>query len=256
MDQKKLFEILKNGILSWKGELIIFIVLFLVDFTLTRPLYIYVFDLPDLAPFLSGGMALVYMVIAKACSRSLARHLMKIFYAGISLFLCLMIFAFIGQEVAAEIAAADPFAFLTTEGVQQEEHGSNRHYVAVGLSTVLFALAVYVGYLVALGEEEVKPHEKDLSISGLERGSLSEITILQGEADRAENKPISLAEQKVNDRLQNLHSKLNEYTKTERQLQGEQNYQLQLLDIMQRQTLHAIERVYKTKKSFIQRIFS
>ena len=255
MDQKKLFKILQNEIISWKGELTILIVLFLIDFTLTKPLYIYVFDLPDLAPFLSAGMAMVYMVIARACSRALARDMKHIFFVGISLFLCLMIFAFIGQEVAAVIAGNDPFKLLTGDE-QLEDHGSNRHYVAVGLSTVLFALAVYVGYLVALGEEDVKSHEKDLAISGLERDSLSKITVLQGEVDRTANKPTSLAEQKVNDRLQNLHNNLNGYTKTEHQLHGEMNYQLQLLDIMQRQTLHAIDKVYKTKKSFIQKLFS
>lgn len=258
MDQKRLLNILRDPVVHWTALLLIGLVLYKVDASLTEPLYTYVFERSEEeAKWLSRGMAIIYLILAYVSSRLLARGEKKLFGIVILFFLLLNVFSFLGQGVAMELEARDPWnTFVEPDHLEETSSiASYRHFISVGLTIVLFGCAVIVDFLVARTEEEVKGAKKELSMSSLGRNLLSKITILQGEADRAENKPINLSEQKVNDRLQKLHSNLNGYMKTEHQLRGEQNYQLQLLEIMQKQTLHAIERVYKSKKSILQRIF-
>ncbi len=258
MKPKKILSIILEPVVSRWAELIIFIMLFAVDVNLIKPLYIHVFEMPaQLATCLSAGMAILYALIARVCAKLLARKQFLNAAIGFCIFLFLMVFSFVGQDIAASIMAEDPLMLIANEQPNEQVQSvqSKRHYITVGLTISLFSLAVFIGYVIALSVENVKGAKREITMSSIARWLQQKTTILQGKHDRASAKLTAIAEEKVNTRIEQLQSNLSEYQRIDDQLKGEMNYQLQQLDILYNQTVSMVNAVYN-KKSFIQKIIS
>ena len=252
MDQNKLLKNLRDPVVHWGFLLLIYFVLFRIDSSLTVPFFLYVFEMSQTAAeWLSAGMAVIYLIIAYVSSRLLARSEILLFTIAVSIFLLLNVFSFLGQGVAMELQANDPWKMLDDVELIEEatSTASYRHYISVGLTIVLFACAVLVDFLVHRADEEVKSAKKNLSMSSLFRWFQSKTIILQGEFDRALAKPTSIAEDKVNKRIEKLENIITECKRNEQTLRGEHNYQLQLIELMHQSRIATINSAYAPKKA-------
>ncbi|MEO9804803.1 MAG: hypothetical protein ABJF04_16225 [Reichenbachiella sp.] len=260
MDQEKLFRILKNPAVHWSALLIVLAVLFKADSGLNEPQWLYVFEMSEEdAKWLSRGMAAIYLIFAFVSARLLARGDKVEFRAGVAVFLILNIFSYFGQEVAMVLQDKDPLDVFLRDGEPKEETTSIQSYralISVGLTMTLFAAAVFIEFLVARAEEEVKDDRKKFSLSSLYRWFQSKILILQGVYDRALNKPTSIAEDQVNKQIENRDNEITECKLMDQQLKGEQQYQLELIELMHQQRIAIIKAVYANKPSFFKSLFS
>ena len=248
MDQKKLYKILRDAIVSKEAVILAICSMIGVDYSVNQPLYRDVLDLQTLAPFLSLSMGILLGILAKVCAKLLVRGERQLFNVGITLFLSLMVFIFLGQQAAANMQASDPMAIFLDEAPPTTQ--SNRHYIATGLTIALFFLAVFIDYLVGMDEKDRKDDKQQLELSSLVRESSSKSTLLQGAYERALAKPTNIAEERVNNRIQQYQNNLNEYKRIANRLEGERSYQLQHVAILQDRTISAIEAVYSKQSLF------
>ncbi|GEM_PF-4129840 len=260
MDQKRLFSIVKKPVVHWSALLVIGLTFFGVDSSITEALYLYVFEMPDdLATWLSRGMAVIYLILAVVSGRLLARDLKQDFGIAVSIFLALNVCALFGQHAAMELMDNDPFAdFLNDGEIKQEESSaaSYRHWIAVGLTIVLFSCATFIEYLVARSSEEMKPTKKSLQMSGLLRWFQSKVVVLEGIYKRALANPENIAKERVNARIEKLEKDTAAYERKEQELKSQLQYQLHLIVLMHRLQVTIIEAVYNNKKpSFFKNLF-
>lgn len=224
-----------------------------IDYNLSIPLWTLVFDLGELAPFLSAGMGVSFLFQAHIAAKLLSIQDYTRFAVSVFIFGVIMCFIFLGHEAALEYELNDPLRALYAD--EMEAPNLHRHYIAIGLTVTLWSLAVFTDYLVCLQQLPTKEIRNELMLSAWQRRSAFWFKVISGVYERTMNKPIRLAEKIVNTRLEKLKETIDERTYEGEKLINEKQYRLEELDLLQKQAKARLE-AKRNKKSLIKSLFS
>ena len=241
MDQRKLLQILRNLTVHKLAIVLIWLILYIVDSKLAEDFWLYVFEMSEEeSEWLSGGVAVIYLILAYVTAQLLAENEKLLAAIAICLFLAMSYFSFLGQEAAQELKAqGSPWEFLNDQEVIEEINSTQGygHWISVGLTMVLFSCAVFIDFLNARADKGIEAAKKSLSLSSLNRWFQSKITQLEGVYQRALTKPTRIAEDKVDSKAGKLQGVISEHQRKVLRLKGQENYQLELLELMNQQRI-------------------
>ena len=258
MDQQKAYNILKAPILFWALQVVAWLVLGYADSSISQPLWEYIFLMSsEEAEWLSRGTCIIYLILAYSAAHSFAAKRRDLAALCILAFLSLIFFAFLGLETANFLKQNDALNLLfADEGSLTVKPQYESHYVALGLSIALFFASVLIDYLVAFPNEALKDLRIELRLASLLRLMESKLEVLEGVCERAEAKPIQLAKNKVNARLEANTKLMDEHGAEVRELRKHLAHQLLIVRKICQVRLAIIQEVYdKNDHSFFKRIF-
>ena len=256
MKTSKILSIIHEQIVSRWAEFLLIALFFSVDVNLVKPIYIHVLEVSaQTATILSAGMAIAYAIIAKICAKCLAKNQVWPAMFGFGIFLTFMAVSYIGLEAASNIMDKDPLMQLL-DNQPNKEVGSaeaKRHHIIIGMTIALFSLAVFVGYLSAHADKNIKGIKKILKLGAAFRTLRAKEHVLEGQCNRMESRQNAAAETIINKETESLQANIRYHKHTEKQILGMQSYQLKRLAIIYNQSVSMVEAVYD-KKNFFEKL--
>ncbi|MEP1782120.1 hypothetical protein [Reichenbachiella sp.] len=250
MKDNMIKKILKDQVVSLFTLILISVILFAVDWSLSTPLYTLVLDMPGLGNGLAFGMAVLMGTLPKITAKLLASENKKrqpLALIAIALSIGLICFIFFGQKEVTIQGPQNPLtSFLAGEQELSDAPESNRHIIATALVTLLYSIATFIGYLYYSDETRFKPTGYRLSMSKLSRSFRYQLTIAKGRFDRALSKLTTMAEAPVNKRIYRLETNLKKYKRELDKYEQQQNYELQGIENAKARVKAAIKTIYRS----------
>ncbi|MDW3210282.1 MAG: hypothetical protein R8N23_10470 [Reichenbachiella sp.] len=243
MIDSKLKNALKDFIVSWPVLFLVSVILFVTDYTLSKPLYTLVLDMPVLGNILALGMATLFSVLPKVTGKLLVKKRYDLIVIAFILGLGLLSFIYVGQAEVARQEAADPLTFyLDPDSAPRRE--SQKHIIATGLITLLYGFAVFLSYLYYSDAKNFQPLRSRLSMSELWRAFQYRVLLLKGRFERANAKPTITAEGRVTDHLNSLEKEARELEKKLARMEHDYKYELDMHKNARLRITQAIEIAY------------
>lgn len=251
MNDGKIKRTIKDYIVSWQTLFLISVILFCVDWSLSRPLYTMVLDMPGLGNILACGMATLMAILPKVTAKLLVGKRHGLALLAMLLGIGLMSFLFVGQKEVAAQNAQDPLAgvYMMDAEVAADASQSNTHIVATGLVALLYSIATFIGYLYYADEKRPKPTGYQLSMSKLGREFQYRLLLLKGRFQRAFAKPTQTAEARVIEVMQKLETDLKKYKRELIKLEGRRAYDFQGLANAKARVLAGIRTTFSQKQT-------
>lgn len=244
---------IKNYIVSKKTLIILSVVLGISDYALSKPLYIYVLDMPQVGQILALTFAFIIGFLPKITGQLLARKKWSLSAISIFFGIVLMGFIYVGQYELTNLLADNPLEAILNEGTSIPKKESNRHLIATLLTALLFGIASFISYLYYAEYEAKNPKSAhQFKIAKVFRYLEASLLKLDGHFQRAFNKPIHKAEAIINTRIADCQKSIRD---EEKQLAKETivyRYEMNHLNNTTAQIKNKIHLIF-LKKSFFQR---
>ncbi|MFY0689075.1 MAG: hypothetical protein JXQ90_18030 [Cyclobacteriaceae bacterium] len=248
MKNDRIKKILSEYVVSWPTLVLIASILVGVDFSLSQPLYTMVLDMPAIGNILAFGMALLFGILPKVTAKLLAKKSYGLAVFSMVIGLGLLSFIFLGQKEAALQREQNPLRVVMASNTEVSLESST-HVVATFLMGLLYSTAIFLGFLYYSVERNFKPTWFQLSMSQLGREFQYRLLLLKGQFDRASAKPGKKAEAIVGERLRTLETNLKGYKRKLDKLEGQRNYDLQVLANAKARVMAVIYTAYGVNES-------
>jgi hypothetical protein len=179
------------GIILWGG-----------DFSLSSPVYQLIFDVPWQANLLACLIATLFSALPKLTGWLFAKRRYWVACIGILGSSFLFAILFFGQQEVVLQKSNDPLAFILTGSPPENVDSSIQHYIATGLLVALYIFSVFISYIYFSAKVAFLPTAKGIIQKSLLRSLQSEITLTNGRLERLKAQPRLLAESKVHENIQ------------------------------------------------------
>lgn len=179
------------GLILWGG-----------DISLSSPVYQLIFEVPWQANLLAFLIATIFAALPKLTGWLLAKRRYWLAFVGLLSASLLFAILFFGQEEVALQKSNDPLAFILTGSSPDNVESSIQHYIATGLLVALYIFSVFISYIYFSAKVAFLPTAKGILQKSLLRNLQSEILVTNGRLERLKAQPRLLAESKVHENIQ------------------------------------------------------
>ena len=247
----KIQNTLKDYTINKQFLILLSLVLFGLDFALSRPLYVIVLDLAVIGNLLAMAMAFVIALLPKITAKLLASKQYLLVCIALLFGAGLIFFIYVGQYEVALQAANDPLSAILDDGVSGSETKSNRHIIATGLIALLYCISIFMSYLFHRDDKRGNPKAgRTYRASLLSQALSGNLNVLQARLDRKEKLCTNMAEAKVHKEIDACNETIFEQKKKITKENTNYNNQLAVLKNIEDQIKGYIENVYHKKSIF------